>query len=110
MKLEELKTQGQMLQEINQEYFYNLNDMLIYSTEEQRKEIEQKLVDMDYKQYYEYLDSINFENKDQLESEICKYCEYVNQQPLWMGEMGDISDMADDYIREKELPFNDYED
>ena len=107
MKLEELKTQGQMLQEINQEYFYNLNDMLIYSTEEQRKEIEQKLVDMDYKQYYEYLDSINFENKDQLESEICKYCEYVNQQPLWMGEMGDISDMAEDYIRERGLPFND---
>ena len=110
MKLEELKTHWQMLQEIIHEDWYSLHEFLLNSTKENREETEQKLVDMDYKQYYEYLDSINFENKDQLESEICKYCEYVNQQPLWMGEMGDISDMADDYIRERDLPFNDYED
>jgi len=108
MKLEELKTQWQMLQEINHEYFYSINDLLIYSTEEQRKEIEKKLTEIDCKQYYEYLDSITFEDKDQLETAICMYCEYVNQQPLGMGEMGDISEMAEDYARERKLPF--YED
>lgn len=107
MKLEELKTHWQMLQEIIHEYYYSLHEFLLDSTEEDRKETEQKITDMDYKQYYEYLDSITFENKDQLESEICKYCEYVNQQQLGMGEMLDISDMAEDYIREKGLPFND---
>ena len=110
MKLEELKTHWQMLQEIIHEDYYSLHEFLLESTEEYRKETEKKLTDMDYKQYYEYLDSIDFKDKDHLESEICKYCEYVNQQPLWMGEMGDISDMADDYIRGKGLPFYDYED
>lgn len=108
MKLEELKTHWQMLQEIIHEDFYSLHDFLLDSTEENRKETEKKLTDRDCKQYYEYLDSIKFEDRDQLESEICKYCEYVNQQPLGMGEMGDISDMAEDYARERKLPF--YED
>lgn len=107
MKLEELKTHWQMFQEIIHEYFYNINDFLIYGTEENRKETEQKLVDMDYKQYYEYLDSQNFNDKDELETAICEYCEYVNQQDLGMGEMGDISDMADDYIDNRKLTFND---
>lgn len=107
MKLEELKTHWQMLQEIIHEDRYSLMDFLLYSTEENRKETEQKLTKMDCNQYYKYLDSMDFENKDQLESEICKYCEYVNQQQLGMGEMGDISDMAEDYIREKGLPFDD---
>ena len=105
MKLEELKTHWQMFQEIIHEDYYSINDFLIYSTEEDRKRVESKLVDMDSKQYYKYLDSIEFKNKDQLEREIDMYCEYVNQQPLGMGEMGDISDMADDYARERELPF-----
>ena len=108
MKLEELKTHWQMFQEIIHEDFYSIMDFLLYSTEENRKETEKKLTDMDYKQYYKYLDSIEFKNKDQLEREICMYCEYVNQQPLGMGEMGDISDMADDYAKERKLPF--YED
>jgi len=108
MKLEELKTHWQMFQDIIHEDYYSINDFLLYSTEEDRKRVESKLVDMDYKQYYEYLDSQKFENKDELETAICEYCEYANQQPLGMGEMGDISDMADDYARERKLPF--YED
>ena len=108
MKLEELKTLWQMFQDLVNEDYYSINDFLIYSTEEDRKRVESKLVDMDSDQYYKYLDSIKFENKDQLEREICMYCEYVNQQPLGMGEMLDISDMADDYARERKLPF--YED
>ena len=107
MELKELKTMGQILQEIVNEDYYSLHEFLLDSTEEYRKEVESKMTDIDYKQYYAYLDSFNFENSDQLEAKICEYIEYVNQQPLGMGEMGDISDMADDYARERELPFYD---
>jgi hypothetical protein len=107
MKLEELKTMGQILQEIVNEDYYSLHEFLLDSTEEYRKEVESKMTDIDYKQYYAYLDSLEFENRDQLESEICQYLEYVNQQPLGMGEMFDVSDMADDYIEHRGLPFND---
>jgi hypothetical protein len=80
----------------------------MYASEEDRKQIDYKLVDLDTKQYYEYLDSFNFKNMDQLEAKICEYVEYTNRNPLGMGDMGDISDMADDYARERKLPF--YED
>lgn len=110
MKFEELKTHWQMLQEIIHEDRYNLMDFLLYSTEENRKETESELTDRDSEQYYKYLDSLNFENKDQVEAAICEYVEYVNQQPLWMWEMGDISDMAEDYIEQRKLPFYEEED
>lgn len=97
-----------MFQDLVNEDYYSINDFLIYSTEEDRKRIESELVDRDRDQYYKYFDSLEFKNKDELETAICEYCEYVNKQPLGMGEMGDISDMADDYARERELPF--YED
>ena len=105
MKLEELKTHWQMFQDIIHEDYYSINDFLIYSTEEDRKRVESELVDRDSKQYYKYLDSLKFEDQDTLETAICEYCEYVNQQQLGMGEMFDISDMADDYARERKLPF-----
>ena len=105
MKLEELKTHWQMFQDIIHEDFYSIMDFLLYSTEENRKETEKKLTEMDYKQYYGYLDSLNFKNKDELETAICEYVEYTNQQELGMGEMFDISDMADEYARERKLPF-----
>ena len=110
MKLEELKTLGQMLQEIVNKDYYSLHEFLLDSTEGYRKETEYKLVDMDYKQYYKYMDSLKFENREQLETEICKYLEYVNQQDIGMWEMMDISDMADEYIEYMWFPFNDDED
>lgn len=108
MKLEELKTLWQILQDLVNEDYYSIHDFLMYASEEDKKQLDYKLVDIDSKQYYKYLDSIKFEDKDQLETAICEYEEYTNQQPLGMGEMGDISDMADDYARERKLPF--YED
>lgn len=108
MKLKELKTLWEMLQELVNRDYYSLHDFLIYATEQQKKDIDLELVDIDQKQYYKYLDSKKFKNKDELETAICEYVEYTNQQELGMGEMGDISDMADDYARERELPF--YED
>ena len=110
MKLTELKTLCQFLQEIVSEDYYSLHEFLLDSTEEYRKEVEHELTDRDYKQYYKYLDSLNFENQDQVEAAICQYVEYVNQQPLWMWEMGDISDMAEDYIEQRKLPFYEEED
>ena len=110
MELKELKTFWQFLQEIVSEDYYSLHDFLLYSTEEDRKKAESELTDRDSEQYYKYLDSLNFENQDQVESAICEYIEYVNQQPLWMWEMGDISDMAEDYIEQRKLPFYEEED
>lgn len=107
-KLEWLKTSGEMLLDIIHESYYSLHEFLLDSTEEDRKKAENELTDRDYKQYCQYLDVLKFENKDQLEKAICEYCEYVNQQQLGMGEMWDISDMAEDYAREKKLAF--YED
>lgn len=105
MELKELKTMGQILQEIVNEDYYSLHEFLLDSTEEERKRIEKEMTDRDCKQYYEYLDSITFEDKDQLETAICEYVEYTNRQSLGMGEMFDISDAAEDYAREKKLPF-----
>ena len=96
-----------MLQEIVNEDYYSLHDFLLYSTEEDRKRIESELVDRDRDQYYKYLDSLEFENKDELEAEVCRYIEHTNQSQLGMGEMGDVSEMADDYIEHRGLPFND---
>jgi hypothetical protein len=85
-------------------------DLVIAEIEDSSQvEILQKAGTMFYvNSNYKYLDSQTFKNKDELETAICEYEEYINQQPLGMGEMGDISDMADDYARERELPF--YED
>ena len=110
MKLEELKTFWQMLQEIVNEDYYSINDFLLYSTEEDRKRVESELVDRDRDQYYKYLDSLKFEDQDTLETAICEYIEYTNQSPLGMGEMFDVSDMAEDYARERKLPFYEEED
>lgn len=103
MKLKELKTLWQMLQELVNRDYYSLHDFLIYATEQQKKDIDLELVDIDQKQYYKYLDSKKFKNKDELETAICEYVEYTNQQELGMWEMLDISDMADDYIKLKKL-------
>ena len=108
MKLKELKTLWQILQDLVNKDYYSIHDFLNYATEQQKKEIDLELVEIDQKQYYKYLDSKKFKNKDELETAICEYEEYTNQQPLGMGEMLDISDMADDYAKERKLPF--YED
>lgn len=108
MKLKELKTLWQMFQDLVNEDYYSIHDFLMYASEEDKKQLDYKLVDIDSKQYYKYLDSFTFKNKDQLEEKICEYVEYTNRQSLGIGEMGDISEMADDYARERKLPF--YED
>lgn len=57
--MENLKTLGQLLQivvEADDDKWYSLNDFLLQSTDEDRKRIEEKLVDADQIQFYEYMD------------------------------------------------------
>ena len=106
--MENIKTLGQLLQEVvekDDDRRFSLHEFLLESNEEDRKRIESQLVDADMKQYYEFMDWFNFVNKDEVYSAVCEYVEHINCRPLCMGEMGDMSDIADDYIRERNLNF-----
>lgn len=100
MDINELKTLWQMLQEVveDQDYYYSLHEFLLESTEEERKEVEKELTERDYKQFYEYMDSFSFVNKTEINMAVNEYLEYVNNRPLCMGEMWDVSEVVDDYI------------
>lgn len=105
------KTLGTQLQEIveKEEKWYSLYEFLEEATDEDRKIVKDKLVDSDYKQFYEYMDGFTFVNKQEIEMAVCEYVEFVNNRPLCMGEMWDISDFAEDYISERNLKFDDDE-
>ena len=107
--MQELKTLGTMLQNIveNEEKRFSLHEFLLESTEEDRKEIKNKLIDEDRKQFFEYMDWYTFVNESEINMAVCEYVEHVNDRPLSMWEMGDISEIADDYIREKNLTLDD---
>ena len=64
----ELKTLGTMLQEIveNEDKWYSLFEFLEEATEEERREVKNKLVDADCKQFYEYMDAYSFASKDEV--------------------------------------------
>lgn len=110
--MENVKTLGQLFQEIienDDDKRYSIHEFLLYSTEEDRKIVEKKLTDADMKQFYEYMDWFNFVNEEEVEHAVCEYCEHVNQRPLCMGEMQDISEVAEDYMRNRNLNFDDEE-
>jgi len=106
------KTLGQMLQNIVEDSNerFSLHEFLLESTEEDRKEIESKLVDADYKQFYEFMDSISFVNRTEVQMAVCEYLEFVNDRPLCMWEMWDIYEIVDDYIGNRNLKLEDEED
>jgi len=103
--MENYKTLGQMLQEIveNEDKWYSLFEFLLESTDEDRKIVQDKLVDADYKQFYEFMDWFHFVNSQEVYSAVCEYYEYVMDRPLSMGECPDMYDIADDYITNKNL-------
>ena len=109
--MEDVKTLGTMLQNIIEEdwKFFNLFDFLTDSTEEDRKKYADKLVDADYKQFYEYMDWYTFVNKDEVYMAVCEYYEKTIDRWISMWECGDMSEIADDYIRNKNLKFDDDE-
>ena len=103
--MENYKTLGQMLQEIveNEDKWYSLHEFLLESTDEDRKIVQDKLVDADYKQFYEFMDSYSFVNKDEVYMAVCEYYEFVMNRPISMWECGDLYEVVDDYITNKNL-------
>ena len=72
--MENLKTLWELLQlvvEQDEDRWYSLHEFLLESTEEDRKRIQDKLVDADQKQFYEYMDGFNFVNKTEVEMAVC---------------------------------------
>lgn len=110
--MENYKTLGQMLQEIveNEDKWYSLFEFLLESTDEDRKIVQDKLVDADYKQFYEFMDSYSFVNKDEVYMAVCEYYEFVMNRPISMWECGDLYEVVDDYIAERGLKFENDED
>ena len=53
-------------------------------TDEDRKIVQDKLVDADYKQFYEFMDSYSFVNKDEVYMAVCEYYEFVMNRPISM--------------------------
>lgn len=107
--MENIKTLWQLLQlvvEQDDDRRYSLHEFLLESTEEDRKRIEEKLTDADCKQFYEYMDGFNFVNKTEVEMAVSEYVEHVNQRPLCMWEMGDLREIAEDYMDERNLNFD----
>ena len=107
--MQDIKTLWQLLQEIveKEEKWYSLHDFLLESTEEDRKEIESKLTDADYKQFYDFMDAYTFVNKTEVYMACCEYYEKTIDRSISMWECGDLREVADDYIREKNLNLDD---
>ena len=110
--MEDVKTLGTMLQNIIEEdwKFFNLFDFLTDSTGEDRKKYADKLMDADSKQFYEYMDWYTFVNKDEVYMAVCEYYEKTIDRWISMGECGDMSEIAEDYMRERNLNFDDDEE
>lgn len=106
--MENIKTLGELLQEVveNEDKRYSLHEFLLESTEEERKEIQSKLVDADCKQFYEFMDGYTFVNEDEVNAAVVEYFEAVNNRGICIGEMLDLWDVAEDYMREKWLNFD----
>lgn len=107
--MDNLKTLWTMLQEVveNEDKWYSLHEFLLESTEEDRKIVQDKLVDADYKQFYEFMDAYTFVNEEEVHMAVCEYVEFVNNRPLCMWEMWDISEIVEDYITNRNLNFED---
>lgn len=110
-KIEWIKTLWELLQEIVEETdnWYSLHEFLLEASEEERKEIEKKLVDADYKQFYEYMDWFTFVNKDEVHMACSQYFEATMNRAISMWESMDLYDAADDYIDNRNLNFDEEE-
>lgn len=104
-----LKTLGTLLQEVveNEEKWYSLHEFLLEATEEERKEVESKLVDADYKQFYDFMDAYSFASKDEVHMACQDYFEATMNRAISIWECVDLYDVADDYIDNRNLNFDD---
>lgn len=109
--MENIKTLWQLLQEVvenDDDKRYSLHEFLLESTDDDRKRIAGKLADANNKQFYEYMDGFDFVNEQEIYCACCEYAEHTMQRPLCMGEMCDISELADDYMSERGISFDDF--
>ena len=109
--MENIKTLWELLQEVveKEEKRFSLYEFLEDATKEEKREVKNKLVDADYKQFYEYMDGFNFVNENEVYMACSEYYEKTMNRPLCMWEMWDMRDVAEDYIRERKLKFEEEE-
>lgn len=110
-KIEWIKTLWELLQEIVEETdnWYSLHEFLLEASEEERKEIESRLTDADYKQFYEYMDWFTFVNEDEVHLACSQYFEATMNRAISMWESMDLYDAADDYMEKRNLNFDEEE-
>lgn len=110
--MENIKTLWELLQEIvenDDDKWYSLHEFLLEAKKSDLKRIEEKLTEADEKQFHEYMDWFNFVSENEVEMAVCEYVEHVNQRPLCMWEMWDMYDIAEDYMRDRNLNFEEDE-
>ena len=106
--MENVKTLGELLQDIveKENKYFSLYDFLDEDNHLIRKDIKDKLEKAEQKQFFEYMDGYNFVNSDEVYMAVSEYTEKVMNRPLSMGEMWDISEIADYYMSERWLEFD----
>lgn len=106
--MENVKTLGELLQDIveKENKYFSLYDFLDEDNHLIRKDIKDKLEKAEQKQFFEYMDGYNFVNSDEVYMAVSEYTEKVMNRPLSMGEMWDMSEIADYYMSERWLEFD----
>lgn len=108
--MEGIKTLWQLLQEVienDNDKRYSIHEFLLYSTKADRKRIEKKLTDADSKQFYDYMDGYNFVNSDEVYMAVSEYYEKIMDRALYMWELGDMYEIAETYMQDRNLEFED---
>ena len=104
----ELKTLWTLLQEVveSEEKWYSLYEFLEEENRLRFKDVKDKLIKANQKQFYEFMDWFTFVNETEVNNAVWEYFEIVNNRPVSMWELGDLSEVADDYIRNRNLNFD----
>ena len=104
----DIKTLGELLQDIveKEDKYFSLYDFLDEDNHLIRKDIKDKLEKAEQKQFFDYMDAYDFVNSDEVYMAVSEYTEKVMNRPLSMGEMWDISEIADYYMSERWLEFD----
>ena len=106
--MENIKTLWELLQEVvenDDDKWYSLHEFLLEAKKSDLKRIEKKLTEADQKQFYEYMDAYTFVNEDEVYMAVCEYFEKTMNRAISMWECWDMQDVAEDYIRDRELKF-----
>ena len=108
----DIKTLGELLQDIveKEDKYFSLYDFLDEDNHLIRKDIKDKLEKAEQKQFFDYMDAYDFVNPDEVYMAVSEYYEFVMNRPVSMWECGDLYEIADDYIRERGLKFENDED